>query len=202
MVLEDYFTQLTNLLPYPYNIVLSIIALSFLYLIKFYYSNNKVNIDKWIKFHFKFILSCLILFAVLLVVSYFLFSVSNPDIKITSPLNGTQVDIVTDIEGTGKNIPNDKFLWIIVSPHKTNDYHPAVEVTRQSGDYYFEVSVTIGTTRTVGDKYDILTVLADNKSHEEFKTYLDTADKNQIWPGMKHLPDGVKVYDRVTVIRK
>jgi hypothetical protein len=106
--LEDIITQLANLLPYPYNIILSIIIIILIYLVKFYYTNNKVKIDKLIKLNFKKIIIILILLVILVFVKNFLFP--GPEIKITSPSTGAQVDVRTDVEVKTKNIPHDKFM--------------------------------------------------------------------------------------------
>jgi hypothetical protein len=124
----------------------------------------------------------------------------TPEIKITSPLDGAQVDITESVKGTQKNIAEDKTLWIVVFPHESNNYHPVEEVPIHGDTSDFSVTVTLGRQESVGEKFDIIAMLADETAQEKFTNYLKTAADNN-WQGID-LPDGTEEYSRITVTRK
>ncbi len=124
----------------------------------------------------------------------------TPEIKIIYPSNGAQVDITESVNGEYKNIPEDKALWIVVFPHKSNNYHPVQEVPTDGDTSDFSVTVTLGRQESVGEKFDIIAMLADETAQEKFTNYLKTAADNN-WQGID-LPDGTEEYSRITVTRK
>jgi PKD repeat protein len=136
-------------------------------------------------------------------------TVKNPDyisvqksqtLKITSPLNGATVNIQETVKGTAKNIPKGYKIWILVYPHPANRYYPqSGKLTLQKGKW--SIPVYIGVKENVGDKFDILAVLANKKASDKFTEYIKTGEKTNSWPGMVEIPVGAKAYDKITVTR-
>jgi hypothetical protein len=123
------------------------------------------------------------------------------EIQITYPIDSATVKILETITGTAKNIPEGQQLWIAIFPHAAFKYYPQNPVGVQS-DGSWTLPVQFGGENNVGEKFDIVAVLADKNAKDELNTYLDTCIKSNSWPGMRALPDGAKEYARVTVIRE
>ena len=61
MTPEDFFIQLVNSLPFPYNLLAIFIIMIYIFLAKFYYTQNKNKVNNFLDLHFKQITVCLIL---------------------------------------------------------------------------------------------------------------------------------------------
>jgi PGF-pre-PGF domain-containing protein len=121
-------------------------------------------------------------------------------IKITYPSNSSSVNIQETVTGTAENIQEGQKLWILVYPLKANKFYPQngnVNVTNGA----WSLTIGIGTSDNIGETFDIIAVLADQKAQEEFINYTNTGIKNDTWPGMMIIPDGAKEYARVRVTR-
>lgn len=122
-----------------------------------------------------------------------------PEVRINYDSNTVQIN--ENISGTAKNIPDGYELWILVYPYAANRYYPQHDkVNIQNGEW--SLPVGIGTEDNVGYKFDIIAVLADKEARAEFTSYIINCENTDKWPGMKKIPVGAKVYDRVIVIRK
>jgi PKD repeat protein len=125
-------------------------------------------------------------------------SVQNkPQIKITYP--SKTAHIVETIKGTAKNIPEGQTVWIVIYPHTAHKYYPINKPDIQNGKW--SLPAQFGEAKDTGTKFDTIAVLANKQANEVLSTYLDTCIKNQQWPGILKLPNGVKTFGKVTVKR-
>jgi len=120
-------------------------------------------------------------------------------IKITSPMNGSLVNVNEIVTGTAENISEGQYLWILVYPLTANKFYP------QHGNVniingMWSLNVGLGDKENVNEIFKIIAVLADQESNEELTNYIATGN-NTGWPGMGSIPDGAKVVDVVTVTR-
>ncbi|MDP4117241.1 MAG: hypothetical protein Q8903_13980 [Bacteroidota bacterium] len=123
-----------------------------------------------------------------------------PEINITYPLNASKVKIRENIQGTARNIPEGQTAWLIIYPHTAYKYYPQNKLDIR--DEKWSYPAQFGGEEHVGDKFDIIVLLADQKAHAELANYLETCIKTNTWPGTMTLPVGVKEYARVTVTRE
>lgn len=127
-------------------------------------------------------------------------TVSNdtlPEIKITYPLNTAEIQ--ERIEGTAKNVPEGKEVWIVIYPHTAVKYYPIKEVSIQNEKW--ELPAQFGESKDTDTEFDIIALLANEQAQDEFTTYLEECEKSKSWPGIDELPEGVEIYDTVTVTR-
>lgn len=128
-------------------------------------------------------------------------SVSNDtlpvEIKIISPLNTVQIQ--ERIEGTAKNVPEEKAVWIVVYPHTAVKYYPIKEARIQNEKW--ELPAQFGESKDTDTEFDIIALLANEQAQDEFATYLEECEQSKSWPGIDELPEGVEIYDTVTVTR-
>lgn len=124
------------------------------------------------------------------------------EVNITSPIDGGKVTQTEMVKGTSQNIPPGQVIWVVVFVHKVGRYYPQNQPAdvQSNGDWasvsYFGVE---------GDKdlkFDALAVLADNTGQKAFNKYLSEARDKNDYPGLERIPDGVKIYSRVSVTRQ
>jgi hypothetical protein len=122
-----------------------------------------------------------------------------PKIKINYSSDMAQIN--ENITGTAENIPDGYELWILVYPHEANKYYPqSQQANIQNGNW--SIPVYIGVKDNVGDKFDIVAVLADKEARAEFTSYMIKCERIDNWPGMDKIPAGAKEYDRIIVVRR
>jgi hypothetical protein len=63
----------------------------------------------------------------------------------------------------------------------------------------WSVPVVISTKDNIGDKFDIIAVLADQKARAEFTSYIVERNLYNTLPGLDKIPNGATIYDKVTV---
>jgi hypothetical protein len=124
------------------------------------------------------------------------------ELRISYPYDGDHVGIREVIRGTSQRIPEGQAIWVVVYPHPVGRYFPQNQAAdiQANGDW---ASLTfIGIEADVGMKFDIIALLVDRKAQEAFAAYLAEAKDKKTWPGLERLPDGTRIYDRITVTRK
>lgn len=127
-------------------------------------------------------------------------TLSSTKLKITSPKNGALVHIKETVAGTATNIPNGNKIWILVYPYQAHRYYPqSGKLILQNGKW--STPVYIGVTNNVGDKFDIIAVLANKQASDKFAAYIKHGIDTNDWPGMVGIPSGAKVYSKITVTR-
>ena len=123
-------------------------------------------------------------------------------LKITQPAAGTSVDQTEMVRGTSQRIPGGQLVWVVWFVHKVGRYYPQNNSAdiQANGDW---ASVTyIGVAKDVGLKFDVLAVLVDKEGQGAFNRYLAEARDKNNYPGLERLPNGVTIYDRVSVTRR
>lgn len=123
-------------------------------------------------------------------------------VEITYPNNGVSAEVREMVRGTSQKIPKGQAIWIVVYPHIAGRYHPQNDPAdiQANGDW---ASLTfIGIENDVGNKFDIIVVLADKNTQDTFKAYLTQSNDKKVWLGLEKLPEGATVYNRITVTRK
>ncbi len=122
-----------------------------------------------------------------------------PKIEINYTSNTANIE--ETITGTAENVPERYELWILIYPYAASKYYPQPGgVSIQNG--VWSTPVYIGTRDNVGEKFDIIAVLADRNARAEFTSYIINGEKNNDWPGMDKIPDGAEAYDIITVVRE
>lgn len=161
------------------------------------YNNIKAATKEKIKVKLNVILGI----AFLLAFIYSVYSVIlKTTIELNSPIYCENVENITTVQGRAKYIPKKEVLWIIVYSHKANRYYPQANnpvIILENGDWTSQA--TIG---GVKERSDICAVLADEKAQTTLKNYIDLCEDTGVWPGIKILPEGTEIYDKVTVVRK
>lgn len=122
------------------------------------------------------------------------------EITITYPSALPKVNITETIHGTAKNISEGQQFWIAVYPQTAFKYYPQNPVNIQS-DGSWDVPAQFGGENNVGEKFDIVAVLADKNAQTELNKYMDASEKAVFWPGMRELPNGTTKITNLTVIR-
>ena len=126
----------------------------------------------------------------------------RPKVEITYPYDGANVEIGEIVRGTSEKIPKGQAIWIIVYPYLFDRYYPQNNPAdvQANGDW---ISLTfIGIEEDVNRKFDIIVVLADKMAQDAFNAYHKQSKDTDTWPGLERLPEGVTIYDRITVMRK
>lgn len=122
------------------------------------------------------------------------------EITITYPSDLPKVNITETIHGTAKNIPEGQQLWIAIYPQTAFKYYPQNPVNIQS-DGSWNVPAQFGGEKNVGEKFNIVAVLADKNAQKDLNTYMDFSENASSWSGMRELPDGTTKITNLTVIR-
>ncbi len=123
-------------------------------------------------------------------------------IEITHPNDNASVEMREIVKGASQNITAELLIWIIVYPHEIDRFYPQDKPATIQAEGNWASSTLIGVEDDVGKKFDIITVLADESVNKEFEDYLTEAVKVGVWQGLKVLPQGAVIYDRITVTRK
>ena len=126
----------------------------------------------------------------------------NTGLKITQPIEGGKVDQTEMVKGTSQRIPDGHVIWVVLFVQKVGRYYPQNQPAdiQANGDW---ASVTyIGVPKDVGLKFDILAVSADKEGQNALNRYLVNARDRSDYAGLERLPNGVAIYDRVSVTRK
>ena len=128
----------------------------------------------------------------------------NPttEVKITKPREDDKVKQTDMTKGNSQNIPSGQVIWIVVFVHKVGRYYPQNQPADVQANGDWDSVTYFGGPRDSGLDCDAIAVLADDAGQKAFNRYLtDAKDKND-WPGLERLPDGAKIYSRVSVKRE
>src|SRR5260370_28189283 len=90
---------------------------------------------------------------------------SHPSVLITAPMDGSQVSILTPVQGTAQNIPKDEELWLFIAPFNQTTYFP------QHGpikilDEKWSTAASFGGANDVGLKFRLIPVLINQTDIE------------------------------------
>ncbi len=124
-------------------------------------------------------------------------------VKITYPVDASDVVSSEMVKGVAQNIPNDKQIWVIVYVPASNRYYPMEHsVAFLSGDEW-QCQTFIGITNNTGERFDIFAVLADQSAQEQINYYYQNTINPSLgyYPGITSLPTGSTIMDTIRVIR-
>jgi hypothetical protein len=126
---------------------------------------------------------------------------SGPEVRITYPIDGTRVTQKEMVKGTSRGVPSTDVIWVLVFVHEVGRYYPQNAVADVQADGCWSSITYFGQAGDASLKFDVLAVLADQDGQDRFGAYLSRARDRTDYPGLARLPDGVKIYDRITVTR-
>ena len=165
------------------------------------------SVIDWKKINFPVSLSSLILgiSITLLIVNFLVFGWQfikpTPKVKITSPSNNSYVDLKINLQGTSENISDKSLLWSVIYPHISGRYYPQSSIDLgPKGNW--SVKSFVGGENDSEEKFDLIVVSVNLKTHNKFKTYMEQSNNQGDWPGLEELPDSATILDNVTVTRK
>ena len=128
---------------------------------------------------------------------YWLAEVERP-IHITSPFNDQAVNLRQQVIGRYKEIPAGQALWVVVAPFRTPLYFPQPIPSILQPDGGWSSLTFVGSVGDSGRAFDIILVLVDQQGQQVFDHYLNKNDQS----GLKGLPPGAAIVDKVTVWRR
>lgn len=130
----------------------------------------------------------------LFVVSLYLFP--KPEVTITQAFNAGAYET---INGTWKNIPTGKVIWVVSYSYLVNLYYPMdyPAITTASGGW--TSPATFG--GNVGEKFDVIVLLANKDAQEAINAYITQSKIEDYHRGIANLPEGTEVFVQITVTR-
>jgi hypothetical protein len=147
-----------------------------------------------------FVILCLLLVSIGIA-----YSADAIEAKIVSPLNGTMVPKIIDVEINAKDIPTGLDLWLGVYPLDVKRYYiqdkrhsPFVRTIRGN----LSTEAQVGIDFDSGLKFRLLTIAANRTAIVAILDYMDKSNKIGSWPGLAKLPDGAVIYDTKTITRE
>ncbi len=126
----------------------------------------------------------------------------KPEVEITYPYDGANVEISETVRGTSEKIPEGHAIWIVVYPHLVDRYYPQNNSADVQANGDWTSNTSIGIEEDVNRKFDIIAVLADKRAKAAFEAYIKQAKDTKKWTGLGKLIEGTTIYDRITVTRK
>ena len=126
----------------------------------------------------------------------------KPIVKITEPSEGGSVEPTQMVRGTSRAVPTGQVIWVAVFVQKVGRYYPQNQAADVQPNGGWSSLTYIGIASDVGLKFDLIAVLADRDGQAAFSRYLTDARNKSDYSGMEQLPQGVTVYDRISVTRK
>jgi hypothetical protein len=135
-------------------------------------------------------------------------SASVPIINITSPKEGESVNVTIEVEGimNGK-LPDDHYLWILVNPYSAfAQWWPQGGYHIQPDERWFGIAligrnINEGGEADIGEKFDIAVVMVDSIIDQNLIEWSRKGDETGNFPSIR-FPEGGKIMDKVTVIRR
>jgi hypothetical protein len=128
---------------------------------------------------------------------YWLAEVERP-IHITAPCNDQVVSLRQQVLGSYKEIPAGQTLWVVVTPFNMPLYFPQQNPANIQPNGAWSSLTFVGSPTDAGQAFDIIVVLVDNQGQQAIASYLAGNHPD----GMKGLPGGSTIVDKVTVWRK
>ncbi|MBN2302851.1 MAG: hypothetical protein JXQ72_00140 [Anaerolineae bacterium] len=122
-------------------------------------------------------------------------------INIVSHQPGDTVAQVELVRGTSKNLDADESVWLVVCPRDTHEYYPQAQVYRIEPGGEWSTYALIGTADESERAYDLLAVLAGPDANAVFAAHQSDANTGMLADPLDDLPDGARVYDRISVVR-
>ena len=122
-------------------------------------------------------------------------------VNIVSHSPGDPVQWEELVRGTSKHVPDDHFIWVLVVPHGEDVYFPQAPPFVLSVDGNWSTEALIGELSEDDGAYELLAVLADDDANNVLISHAAEPELGVI-NALDNLPDGVTVYDRISVVRQ
>lgn len=126
----------------------------------------------------------------------------DPEIRIISPANGETVPTHVLVNGNiSGEIPKDRYMWVIVNPKLTDQYWPQGEshIIPIKGEW--SLSVHIGEDKYHGGEFDIIVVLVDKITDQNYISWVNDGKATSNYPGIK-IDKNIKLVGKITVIKE
>nr|VFK12554.1 MAG: hypothetical protein BECKLPF1236B_GA0070989_10382 [Candidatus Kentron sp. LPFa] len=128
--------------------------------------------------------------------------------RITSHEKNQKVTTPEYLEGEC-NIPEGIYLWVVVRPKFMQHYHPQSNRRDHGpisngcdGDWEGIAYIGAGPETDINGRFEILLVGVDIKGSTIMQSYLNKAHQTHDWHGISQLPEGAKIYQKMTAIRR
>ena len=131
-------------------------------------------------------------------------SATAVEVRISSPPDGATVSKIIEIGGTSNGILISQSLWICVYPPGVQRYYPQDKrdfpiVMGKNGDW--STRVVLDRDIYTGSEFKLCAVVANEASNKKILEYLNKSKANKSWSGLRQLPDGALIYDKIAVTR-
>ncbi len=122
------------------------------------------------------------------------FNWNIPQGRIISPQDGDSVSRAFTVEGTTRDIPRDKHLWVVVQvSNRLFPKEPEIpRVDRHWNQDIFEGG------NPPGGKFSIILMMVDSRGNDEIEAWLDKVRRNESAPGLTKITGSSKL-DAVTL---
>jgi hypothetical protein len=199
----------SNLIPFPPDTAFRILCFVLILLL----TVTLLCLADLLSRHYRkksFAYPALIIFVAVVFISIFVLAfVYHPPegdvhLDITSPVNNGTVGLREFIRGTSTNYTGNKQIWIMVKPHNmvTLYYYPQNYTTTVYADGSWSAEAYFGNqTNGIGEKFDIIPVVANATAQASFNTYLKESASKGSWDGLPVLPEGADQQTSIAVTR-
>ncbi len=124
-------------------------------------------------------------------------------VEITEPADGGTVEHKTQVGGTVADLALGRDIWVFVQPHLAPQFHPQPKAitNREKGEWWATAYFGTSPSTNIGEQFEVIVTVADRGGSQAIEDYLRQAEQTGSWPGLAFLPDGVEMYDQITVTR-
>jgi hypothetical protein len=125
-----------------------------------------------------------------------------PEIEITNVAEGDSVVTDVMVKGTSRNIPGDNRIWLVIYSHPVKRFYPQERPADMQVGGDWSSRCYFGIREDVGERFDVMAILADKDAQQSFNEYLKNAEAERDWGGLEEIPEHTEAYQRITVTRK
>jgi hypothetical protein len=126
---------------------------------------------------------------------------SPPSVLITAPTDGSQVSMLTTVQGTAQNIPKDEELWLFIVPSNQASYFPQPGPIKISGGEW-SIGAHFGGVSDVGLRFTLIPVLinqSDQEAHNAIKNFFQ--QPGPVYQGIQQTSGMQLMFPEITVVR-
>jgi hypothetical protein len=126
---------------------------------------------------------------------------SPPSVLTTAPMDGSQVSILTPVQGTAQNIPKDEELWLFIVPSNQTTYFPQSGPIKILGGKWF-TSASFGGANDVGLSFWLIPVLINQhngEAHDKITKYFQ--QPGPVYKGIPRTSGMQLMLPGITVVR-
>ena len=131
------------------------------------------------------------------------YSADAIEVRIIKPPNGATVSKIIEVGGTSKGISAER-LWICVYPPGVSRYYPQDKrdfPITMAVNGSWSTKVVLGRDEYTGSEFKLCAVVVDKMASNKIIEYLDKCKAKKSWLGLKQLPDGAEIYDKIAVTK-